>query len=37
MTNLIFDESEIFESDGWKQRMSANGDILEAVWQNDFY
>ena len=29
MTNLIFNESELFESDGWKLRMSKNGDILK--------
>ena len=29
MATLIFDESEEFESAGWKQQMSANGDILK--------
>ena len=29
MATLIFDESEVFGSDEWKQKMSANGDILK--------
>lgn len=29
MTILTFDETEVFESAEWKQRMSVNGDILE--------
>jgi len=29
MTTLTFDENEIFETDEWKQKMSANGGILK--------
>lgn len=30
MTNLIFDEGEVFGSEEWKRRMLANGEILKS-------